>query len=123
MRKIFLDTNFLMDFIKFRLEFEKFLEIFEEPIELFVLSSSIKELEKIASSKGKSGNWAKLALEIIKLRKINVLEAKEEPDKAFLTIADKNTIIATNDSKLRKKLRDLGIKTIYLRGKKKLEVG
>ena len=123
MRRILLDTNFLIDLIKFKVEFEKFLEIFEEPIELSILSSSIKELEKIASGKGKSSNLAKLALETIKLKKVNVLENEEEPDKAFLSIADKNTIIATNDSKLRKKLRKLGIKTIYLRGKKRLEVG
>lgn len=120
MKKVILDTNFLIDLLKFKIELEKIQEILEEPTELFILSSSIKELEKIAISRSKSGSLAKVVLKIIKLRKIDVIESKESPDKAFLSLADKNTIIATNDSELRKKLKKLGIKTIYLRAKKKL---
>jgi len=122
MRKLFFDTNFLIDLAKFKIELEEILDFLEEPVEFFVLSSSIEELKKIARNKGKSGNMAKLALKIIKLKKIEILEEKESPDKVFLRIADKNTIIATNDSNLRKKLKSLGIKTIYLRAKKYLEV-
>jgi rRNA-processing protein FCF1 len=122
MRRLILDTNFLIDLARFKIGLEEILDFLEEPVEFFVLSSSIEELKKIARNKGKSGNMAKLALKIIKLKKIEILEEKESPDKAFLSIADKNTIIATNDSKLRKKLKSLGIKTIYLRAKKYLEV-
>jgi rRNA-processing protein FCF1 len=122
MRKLFFDTNFLIDLARFKIGLEEILDFLEEPVEFFVLSSSIEELKKIARNKGKSGNMAKLALKIIKLKKIQILEEKESPDKAFLSIADKNTIIATNDSNLRKKLKSLGIKTIYLRAKKYLEV-
>jgi rRNA-processing protein FCF1 len=45
---------------------------------------------------------------------------EKDADKAFLNIANKNTIIATNDVDLRKKLKNLGIKTIYLRARKHL---
>ncbi|MEM5772975.1 MAG: PIN domain-containing protein [Candidatus Aenigmatarchaeota archaeon] len=120
--RVFLDTNFLIDLIKFKINLEEILLLFQEPIDFFVLSSSIKELEKIARSKGKSGSSAKLALKLVELKRIKIFQTEESPDKAFLSLADKNTIIATNDSKLRKKLKTLGIKTIYLRGKKKLEV-
>jgi rRNA-processing protein FCF1 len=122
MKKLLLDTNFLIDLARFKIDLEEILVFLQEPVELFILSSTIKELKKIAKNKGKTGSLAKLALKIIKLNQIQVLKEKEGPDKAFLSIADKNTIIATNDSKLRKKLKKLGIKTIYLRAKKYLEV-
>ncbi|MEM5853978.1 MAG: PIN domain-containing protein [Candidatus Aenigmatarchaeota archaeon] len=122
-KKIFLDTNFLIDTIKFKVELERIKEFFNEPTDFYILSSCFEELKKIAESKGRAGNCAKIAVQLIKTKNINVLETRESPDKAFLNIADKNTIIATNDSMLRKKLKERGIKTIYLRGRKKLEVG
>jgi|YelNatPaOPRAMG01_1025707.scaffolds.fasta_scaffold08499_4 rRNA-processing protein FCF1 len=120
--KVILDTNFLVDLARFKIDLEEIPTLLQEPVDFIVLSSTIQELKKIEKNKGKLGSLAKLALEIIKLKQIKVLEEKESPDKAFLSIADKNTIIATNDSKLRKKLKKLGIKTIYLRAKKYLEV-
>jgi rRNA-processing protein FCF1 len=120
--KVILDTNFLIDLVRFKIDLEEIPVLLQEPVKLFVFSSTIQELKKIEKNKGKLGSLAKLALKLIKLKQIQVLEEKESPDKAFLSIADKNTIIATNDSKLRKKLKKLGIKTIYLRAKKYLEV-
>ncbi|MEM5766320.1 MAG: PIN domain-containing protein [Candidatus Aenigmatarchaeota archaeon] len=120
--KVFIDTNFLVDLIRFRIDIEKISELVSG-YKLFVLSSNIFELKKIARNRGESGKLAKAALKLIKLKKINILKIEEDPDKAFLNLADKNTIIATNDSELRKKLKKNGIKTIYLRGNKKLEVG
>jgi rRNA-processing protein FCF1 len=122
MKKLFLDTNFLIDLARFKIDLEEVSALLQEPVEFFVLSSTSEELMKLAKNKGKQGSLAKLALEIIKLKQIQVLKEKESPDKAFLSLADKNTIIATNDSKLRKRLKKLGIKTIYLRAKKYLEV-
>jgi len=113
----------LIDLIKFKIDLEEIQMFLQEPTtNFFIFSSTLKELQKIATNKGKSGSWAKLALELIKLRNIKILETEQNPDKAFLNLADKNTIIATNDSNLRKKLKSLGIKTIYLRAKKYLEV-
>ncbi|MEM5879169.1 MAG: PIN domain-containing protein [Candidatus Aenigmatarchaeota archaeon] len=122
MRRVFLDTNFLIDLIRFKIGLEEIQVFLQEPIDFFILSSTLKELQTIARNKGKSGNLAKVALEIVKSKGIKILETEQSPDKAFLSLADKNTIIATNDSELRKKLKKLGIKTIYLRAKKYLEV-
>ena len=72
MRRLILDTNFLIDLAKFKIGLEEILDFLEEPVEFFVLSSSIEELKKIARNKGKSGNMAKLALKIIKLKKIQI---------------------------------------------------
>jgi rRNA-processing protein FCF1 len=124
MKRIFLDTNFLIDLVRFRIEIERISALLEEPHQIFILSSVINELERIANKKGKSSNFARLALEMIRLKKIKTIRVEgENPDKTFLSMADKNTIIATNDRKLRIKLKGLGIKTVYLRAKKRLAMG
>ena len=124
MKKLLLDTNFFIDLYRFKVGLERLDEILEEQFECFILSSSIEELKKIAREKGKAGKFARLVLEIIKNKKVKVIEVEgKSTDEAFLSLADKNTIIATNDSKLRKKLKEMGVKTIYLRGRKRLEVG
>jgi len=89
-----------------------------EPYELMVISPVVRELKNINSKN------AKIALRLIELKNIGMLKTEEKSaDKALLNLADKNTIIATNDIALRKKLKSLGRKTIYLRAKKHLAMG
>jgi rRNA-processing protein FCF1 len=54
------------------------------------------------------------------LKKIEVLNLNKKTDEALFSLADEKTIIATNDKNLRKKLREKGFKTIYVRAKKRL---
>lgn len=123
MKRIILDTNFLISLFKFKIE-PDIEEIIYEPYTLVTVKPVINELEKIANSKRKDSKNAKIALSFIKNRKINVLDSPEKSaDKAILSLLDKNTIVATNDIKLRKKLKKLEIKTIYLRAKKHLAIG
>jgi rRNA-processing protein FCF1 len=118
--KLIFDTNFLIDLARFRIGFEEIENLGEE---LLTLNSVVKELEKIASSKGKNSKNAKIALKLIELKNIRIIKSKEKNvDKGILKLAKKNTLIATNDRKLRKILKKRGIKTIYLRKKKKIAV-
>lgn len=115
MRKIILDTNFLIDLMKFRIELDEIEDLLIEPYELLTISSVIEELKKIDSKN------AKLALKLVELKNIGILKTKEkDADMAILNLADKNSVVATNDINLRKKLKALSIKTIYLRAKKHL---
>jgi rRNA-processing protein FCF1 len=101
--------------IRFKIELEEIENLLSESYKLLTIDSVVRELKKISSKN------AKLALKLIDLKNIEVLKTKEKNvDKAILSLADKDTIIATNDIKLRKKLKTLGSKTIYLRAKKKL---
>jgi rRNA-processing protein FCF1 len=54
---------------------------------------------------------------------MKILETNESADNAILSIADKDTLVATNDIVLRKKLKMKGFRCIYVRAKKKLEIG
>jgi len=121
MKRILVDTNFLIDLTRFRVGLEELSDILTEPYRIFTLSATLRELERIAKGKGAASGFARIALEMVKKEGIGTIKVEEkDADKAFLNIANKNTIIATNDADLRKKLKNLGIKTIYLRAKKHL---
>jgi len=123
MKRVILDTNFLMSLVRFRVGLEDIKDIVDEPCQLFTLNLVINELKKISESKGKQAKDASLAFKIIKLNDVNVLNAgKTNTDNAIIGLADKASVVATNDIELRKKLKKLEIKTIYLRAKKHLAI-
>ena len=124
MKKIILDTNFLTLPHQFKIDiFSEIDRIMEENYELFTLDSVINELNKLSESKGKDAVAAKIGLKLIKEKKIKVIDTKEKNvDKTIVSISNKDTIVATNDKILRKKLNDKNIKTIYLRSKKFLKI-
>jgi rRNA-processing protein FCF1 len=118
MKRIVLDTNFLISLAAFKIELDEIENLLVEQYELLTIDSVVRELKKINNKN------AKLALKLIELKNIGILKIKERNvDRAILTLAGKDTIIATNDVKLRKKLKNLGSKTIYLRAKKHLAMG
>jgi hypothetical protein len=125
MKKIILDTNFLMIPYQFRVDiFEEIRRIMEGEYELVTLDGVVKELEKIKEYKGKSAAAAKIALEFIKIKSIKVINTdSEKVDNKIIELSDKNTVVATNDIKLKKILKNKKIKIIYLRNKKYLEMG
>lgn len=117
--QIILDTNFLIDIARFGIDLDELGYLVESP-RLATTDANMKELERIAGSKSKASRYAKAALRLVK--RIDVIETGEKGDRAILSLANRNTIIATNDSELRKKLKKLGAKTIYLRSKKHLAI-
>lgn len=120
--KILLDTNFLIDVVRFRVDLEEVTDLIGRN-ELFTLVSVERELKKISQKTSKAGMYAKASLELIKELNIRILKSDEVPDNAMLKLAGEKTIIATNDIELRKRLKALGRKTIYLKSKKHLAIG
>lgn len=119
--KILLDTNMLLDCVKYRVDFSRELHGHE----LLTLSSCFNELQKISKKRNKAGGAARIALIMILARGVGVVHSKEKnTDKAILDHALKNRpdefCVATNDRKLIKALKNNGIKVIRLRQKKKL---
>lgn len=123
MKKIILDTNFLIDLGRFGISIDDIGKILPENYEMQIVSSSVGELKKIAATAAEESKFAKYALMIIDLRKTKILETNESADAAILSFADKDTIVATNDVELRRKLKEKGVRCIYVRAKKKLEIG
>ena len=122
MKKILFDTNFLIDLARFKIDIDE-VKTVAGPCKFSILESVLKELKRIAGKKTRSARSAKVALRLIELNNFKIIKSREKnTDKAILKLANKETIVATNDSKLRKALKNKGIKTIYLRKKKKLAI-
>ena len=129
MKKIILDTNFLL--IPGALKVDIFAEIERICLfkyKLYILDKTIDELEKLQETgKGKTSRNAKFALELIKQKKVQILPTKNylpitHTDDLILKKADKDTIVATQDAALKRCLKEARIPTIVLKSKKYLGI-
>jgi len=124
--KVILDTNFLMVPAQFRVDISGGLEaLLNQKTEPIVLSSTYRELQRIASSRLKEGKAAKMMLQL--MNKFRVVKAEPYPnetgDDVIVRFAKKfNCPVATNDKELRKRLRSLNIPVIYLRQRSHLAI-
>ena len=112
--KILLDTNFLVDIVRFKIDISEL-----KGNELFVLDSVIEELEDISTGKGKDSVSARLALELVEGKGLKILKSKErQADLSLLEHGKKGYVIATQDLRLKRKLRKIGAKIACIRQKK-----
>jgi rRNA-processing protein FCF1 len=123
-KKIIFDTNFLIDCFRFKIDFLREIEEkIEKPFEFFTLDLNLKELEAIAKTRKKEAKFARIALDFVK-RNCEILKANaKSADEGILNFSDENTFVATNDKQLRKNLKVLKIKNIYLKSMKKIAIG
>lgn len=124
MRKVLVDTNFLIDLGRFGISIDEIDKILNERYELCVLSSVLNELKTIAGTQQEESKFAKLALMILDLRKANIIQSEKSADEALLEVSrnEKDAVVATNDGELQKKLRENKVRIISVRSKKKLEI-
>jgi rRNA-processing protein FCF1 len=112
--KILLDTNFLIDIVRFKIDFSEL-----KGNELFVLDSVLEELEEISEKNSKDSVSARIALELVEGKGLKILKSKErQADLSLLEHSKKGYVIATQDVKLKRKLRKVGAKIAYIRQKK-----
>jgi hypothetical protein len=120
--KVVLDTNFLLIPGKFGVDiFSELDRVLDFPYRLYILENTIKELEKIKEKvSGAEKRAVMLAKSLIKTKNINII--RERPGFVDDVLAElgalPNTIIATLDSGLRKRLPQ----AIILRQKKYLRL-
>ena len=113
--RIILDTNFLIDCIRFKIDLKSELA----GNELFVLNSIISEIEKITERGTKESSIAKLALDFIKRKDLKILKPKEKnTDLSLLNYSKRGYAIATHDKVLKNKIKKSGEKVIFIRQRK-----
>ena len=113
--KIILDTNFLVDLVRFKVNIDSELS----GNDLYVTDSIIFEIEKIAKRGTKESFLAKMALEYVKGKDLKILKSKEkDTDKSLLGYSKQGYAIATNDRILKFKVKKEGGKVIYIRQKR-----
>ncbi|MEM4182092.1 MAG: PIN domain-containing protein [Candidatus Pacearchaeota archaeon] len=114
--KVVLDTNFIIYCLKKKIDIEEELKkLNEDPyLEIIILSSILEELERFSKDKEKKlieRNLAKVFLEMIKERKINVnivSSNQKNPDEAIKVFCSKNpdVLLASYDKELKKKIKN-----------------
>ena len=122
-----LDSNFLFTPSQFHVDIFKELEnLLNRRFDPVLLSPTRMELLKLAEKGSpKMRQQASLALKLAeKCRMVNVEQSfKETHDDVIVRVAkDWRCPVATNDRKLRKRLRIISVPVIYLRQKSHLEV-
>jgi len=127
-KQIILDTNFLIDLFRFRLGFDEIIDLVGAPCVFLMVQQSVDELKRV------KGKYAKLGLSFVDSSKIKVVGARgQTADDAIISFISslknnkkektlKNIFVATNDAKLRKRLRVMCAKVIYLRAMKQLKI-
>lgn len=123
-KRIVLDTNFLMIPSEFGVDiFDGIDKACTFNYKLYVAENSIKELEKIlVKGKGQEKRAAKLALELIKAKALNIIpmESPKYTDSLLVELGEKGYIIATQDKELKTRLKEIGAQRMVLRQKKRV---
>ncbi len=120
--KVLLDANALMIPGKFRVDIFSELEKFGKP-QLYTLDLVMEELQRLTRGRGKVAGYARLALKLVKMKRIKILKAVgKNTDENILRIAKSGFVVCTQDVDLIKKLKRDGVVVISLRQKKFLEM-
>jgi len=137
MTRVILDTNMLLVPGQFKVDvFTEIDRIMEEPYELVILDGSLEELKKLAAGSGDDARSAKLGQLLIdhqekrdfaantqcKGLKILGSSVGSHVDDAILKIAEDDTLVATNDGDLKRRLLEQGVRVIYLKQQQYLTV-
>ena len=119
-KTVILDSSAVMMLFEFSIDLEDELTRLLGGYHVILPRPIVDELRFLSEHrKGKKRQNAKAALELIK--KYEIADEKETGDNAVLHLAQRlNGIIITNDRELRKRAKEVSLKTIYLRSKNKL---
>ena len=122
--RVVIDTNMLLAVTQFKVDaFSLIREKLGRKTEFFVTKGILEELDKI----GERGTKQKREIELLKglMEKNNVglvAADSENTDDGLLGLSEKGFYVASNDKALRKRIKSLGGKNIYLRRKKLVEI-
>lgn len=124
MKKVLLDTNFLLIPFQFKIDIRKQIEeLLEEPHELVVPSGVVSELKKLGKGHGKEGASARFAIKLLGLMDVKKVRSTGHVDDWIAGYARKEgAVVCTNDVGLRHKLKNGGVKMIVLRSRARLGV-
>jgi len=125
--KVLFDTNFLLVPIRFGVDiFAEAERALNQLVELTVTSSVLREMESLKEEAGPKFQ-RELDFALTLASRCAVVEDEpregETVDDSLIRLASEtNYVVATTDSELRRRLRDRGLKVLYMRQKRYLVV-
>ncbi len=111
---IILDTDFLINSIKFKIDVISQIKENHPKKEIAIIDKTLDELKNLNSLNSKT------AINLIKNKKIKIIKTKKDKivDDLILEYVKKEDLIATQDKKLKKRLKEKNIEIITIRQKK-----
>lgn len=119
-KRVILDSSAVLMLFEFSIDLEDELTHLLGKYKIILPRPIVNELKYLSEhGKGKKRQNAKASLELIK--RYEIVDEYGSGDDSVLNLAKKlNGIVVTNDRELRKRIKNVFLKTIYLRGKGKL---
>ena len=120
--KIALDTSILLDAIEFKVDV--FTEIKNKigAVEFIIPAQVMKELEEISERNEKMKRQIMLIKEIMEKNNATIVEVEAKNADSALEKLSQTAIVATNDKELRKRIKNLNNKIIFLRKQKYIDL-
>ena len=126
MKTVILDTDFLVHCASHKVDYEEEIRrILNCSYQIYIIDKTIDELNHIVENqKGKAKDAAKLAKAILENNQLPLIKTKKDKivDELILDAADKDTIVATMDADLKRKLKVKGVSIVIIRQKNHLEL-
>lgn len=124
MKRVILDTDFLVHCARHKIDYaEELKRILDFPFRMFVVDKTLDEMDNIIEKKkGRVLADAKLAKAVLKANGVSLIKTKKDRivDELILDVAEKDTVVATTDADLKRRLKKKGIPRIVIRQKKYL---
>lgn len=123
MRRIFLDTNFILNTVTWKIDlFGELQRICDFNYEVVLLSNVREELKKYRAQGGKKRETATVALLVLDRNNVKALKATGFVDDSLVKIATKDDVVATQDQDLKRRLKGKNVSTISIREKGYLDI-
>ena len=119
MKKLMLDTNFLVLPFQFQVDpFEEFDKIFTENYNLYTIDKCISEAKTIENN-----SYSSLVTKLIEKKPIEVIDtsSSKNADDLLLEFSERGYVVCTNDRELRERIKKKGSPVVILRGENKLQ--
>ncbi|MBS7623320.1 nucleotide-binding protein [Candidatus Bathyarchaeota archaeon] len=123
--RVALDSNFFFLPLTVRMDiFSETERLLPGRAQFIVIKPVREEIERLSGRRSQLGRKAKFALRLLKrCEEIGEVDAAGTVDDALVNYAKRHrVVVATTDRKLRKRLRDINVPVIYLRGRSRLEL-
>jgi len=124
MRRIFLDTNFIIKCIEWKIDLiGELRRICDFAYEIVLLDRVMDELAEFAAQGGKKKETVNVALLVLNKNGAKNVASGETGlvDDILVKIATKNDAVATQDQALKRRLKEKGVPVIIIREKGYLE--
>jgi rRNA-processing protein FCF1 len=122
MKTVVLDTNFLLIPAQFKVDiFVEIERVCRFPYQLKVVEGTLGELQKLMmEGDAKERKAAKMAFSLFSQHKVGILNISGEVDSAIASLP-KGTVVATQDQRLKRVLKERGFSLVVLRQQKYLQ--